>query len=150
MATSDNYTYGFDKPTAEVLRDYATQSPQSGNRFKPLALAYFWPPSGGIPAATTSATAMTVGAAQCYKATLSDFGDYTKSTDLYRVENMVPFVVGANGKPIGCVRNEYGSWTVVVEDCTTTTTTTTPVIAVPDPIGGGTTVGVDVGLGIGV
>lgn len=117
MATGDNYTYGFDKATAEALRDKASLSEQSGRRFIPLALAYFWAPSGGIPAATTSTTGLTAGAANCYKAVMTDFGVYEKSTDVYRVENIVPFVVGANQKPVGCVRNEYGCWTVVIEDC---------------------------------
>lgn len=149
MATQDNLTYGFDKPTAEVLRNKASESTQDGNRFVPLALAYFWPPIGGIPAATTTTASLLVGAAQCYKAIRTDFGNYTKGSDLYRVENMVPATVGANGKPIGCVRNEYGNWTVIVEDCTPATTTTVG-LSTLDPVGGGTTTGVDVGLGIGV
>lgn len=79
--------------------------------------AYFWPPTGGIPAATTSTTTLTVGAAECYVATMTSLGVYEKGTAQLRVENIVPFVVGANGKPIKATRNEYGCYTVDVEDC---------------------------------
>lgn len=81
------------------------------------ASAYFWPPSGGIPAATTSTTDLTAGAADCYVAVMTSEGVYEKGTATLRVENIVPFVVGANGLPIKATRNEYGCYTVDVEDC---------------------------------
>jgi hypothetical protein len=90
---------------------------------------YFWPPSGGIPAATSTSSTLAVGSALCYVAIQGTTGNYTKGTTTERVENEVSTIVGASGKPIGCVRNSYGSWTVVVEDCGASTSTdggTTP------------------------
>lgn len=81
------------------------------------ALEYFWPPEGGIPAATKTSTTMTVGAANCFRAVRTGLGTYEKSTDEQRIENIVAFVVGANGEPIAATKNSYGCYTVVVEDC---------------------------------
>lgn len=81
------------------------------------ALEYFWPPEGGIPAATKTSTTMTVGAANCYRAVRTGLGTYSKSTDQQRVENITSFAVGANGEPFAAVKNSYGCYTIGVEDC---------------------------------
>jgi len=88
-------------------------------------LQYFWPPSGGIPAATSTSSTLAVGSALCYVAIKGLTGNYVKGVTTSRVENEVSSIVGASGKPIGCVRNGYGSWTVVVEDCGASTSTGT-------------------------
>jgi hypothetical protein len=80
-----------------------------------------FPPSGGIPAASlSSGTNLRMGTAECFVATVSDFGStkqYTKETDVIRVYNTARRVVGANGKAIQIKLNIDGLWLVDVEDC---------------------------------
>lgn len=100
-------------------------------------LAYFYPPSGGVPASTynTSTDTLTVGSAVCTKARKLTTGVYERGSTTETIENMTSFVVGASGRPMACERNAYGRWTVVVEDCGST----------PSTGGGGTTPNPDVG-----
>lgn len=112
-------------------------------------LEYFWPPTGGIPAATNSTTSLVCGSAMCYRATKNSDGNYSKGTSTEMVENEVSTVVGASGKAMGCIRNAYGRYTVIVEDCEATTSTGGGGFN-HDPLGGGTTNGVDFSVSIGV
>ena len=100
-------------------------------------LAYFWPPSGGIPAATynTTTDTLSTGAAVCTRATKVATGVYEQGSSSDTVENITSFTVGASGRPMACARNAYGRWTVVVEDCG----------AAPSTGGGGPTPTPDVG-----
>ena len=112
---------------------------------------YFWPPSGGIPAAVSTSTTLAVGSAVCHVAIEDSEGNYTKGTPTERVENQVSTVVGASGKPIGCVRNSYGSWTVVVEDCGASTTPGTGgPTPQPDVGESGSSRSIDMGYTLGV
>ena len=116
------------------------------------ALAYFWPPSGGIPAATSTSSTLSVGSALCYVAIPGTTGNYTKGTTTERVENEVSTIVGASGKPIGCTRNSYGSWTVVVEDCGSSSSTGTGGPTPQPDVGekGSSSRSIDMGYSLGV
>lgn len=122
--------YGFDYDRAMVLKAVA-DTPRLVNQLHLKRRGtsggsggggrVVFPPSGGIPAATlSSGTDLRMGTAECFVATVSDFGStkqYTKGTDLIRVYNTARRVVGANGKAIQIKLNIDGLWLVDVEDC---------------------------------
>lgn len=116
-------------------------------------LAYFWPPSGGIPAATynTTTDTLSTGAAVCTRATKAATGVYEQGSSSDTVENITSFTVGASGRPMACARNAYGRWTVVVEDCGSTPSTgggTTPLPDVGEK--GSSSRSIDMGYSLGV
>jgi hypothetical protein len=127
---SDESTYGFSRADADSLitvigsrNDEHTDFTRRGGD---AAIRMAYPPTGGLPAATWSATTLklTPGQASCFFGTKVN-GQYEKSTTSVMVENPVGVVVGSNGKPIVIGKNTSGNWTVLVEDCSGTTTTTT-------------------------
>lgn len=117
-------------------------------RLSGVSLEYFWPPVGGIPAATGTSSNLAVGSATCYRATKTSPGNYSKNTQTAVVENEVSYAVGVSGKPIGCIANAYGTYTVIVEDCASTDLA--PGTVVNDPVSGGTSRGIDFGYTVNV
>lgn len=86
----------------------------------------------------------------CYVANEIAEGSYTKGTETERVENEVSYAIGVSGKPIGCVRNSYGSWTAVVEDCGATPSTGGGTTPLPDVGERGSSRSIDMGYSLGV
>lgn len=151
MSTAD-YTYGFSEPKAREIS--SGLGARSNDRFVgqvpgQVFLEYFWPPSGGIPAATNTTTGLTPGVAICYRATQSSVRSYGVGSLVATVENPVSAIVGLSGKAIGCIRNAYGTYTVIVEDCASSESVA-PGTVVNDPVSGGTSRGIDFGYTVNV
>lgn len=136
----DESTYGFNIADATALAamigSVESEIPETRVGGGGGSIAYFYPPSGGVPAATynTSTETLSTGSAVCTKASKTTTGIYTRGSTTSTVENITSFIVGASGRPMACALNTYGRWVVVVEDCGSSSTT-----------GGGTTPNPDVG-----
>ena len=61
------------------------------------------------------------------------------------------YAVGLAGKPIGCVKNAYGSYTVVIDDCGSGSSGgQTATGSSPDPISAGTIKSISLGYTLGI
>ncbi len=113
---------------------------------------YFWPPSGGIPAAVGTTSTLQTGVGLCFRARKTSDGRYERLTQTELVENEVGYIVGLSGKPIGCIKNIYGRYTVIIEDCSSSSGGGGPISnpPVPDPISANSSKSLSIGFTLGV
>lgn len=149
----DESTYGFSREDAESLvkiigsEDFETpiDRPSAGMQIK-----YAYPPSGGIPKASYSTTTkvMTPGTAICkFAEAVGESYDDTGAEVV--VENPVGSVVGISGKPLTIGFTAYGTWTVLVEDCTAAESSGGGTAPPADGGDGGSSDGIDLGYQMG-
>lgn len=113
-------------------------------------LEYFWPPSGGIGAATNTTSSLHTGVANCIRATKVSDGYYSPTSEYALVENAVGYTVGLSGKAMGCVKNKWGRWVVLLEDCSSNTISSNPANPNPDPVLPNSSKSVSEGFTLGV
>lgn len=152
----DESTYGFSKTDAESLIHIIGSDDYETDLIRPLigpTLKYAYPPTGGIPKATYNSTSkvMTPGTATCkFAEPAGESYDDTGSNVV--VENPVGAIVGASGKPLTIGLTSYGTWTVLVEDCTAVVPPSggdEPPADPGDPGDGSTSKGIDLGYRLG-
>lgn len=113
-------------------------------------LEYFWPPSGGIGSATNTTSSLHTGVANCIRATKVSDGHYAPTTEYGLVENAVGYTVGLSGKAMGCVKNKWGRWVVLLEDCSSNTLSGNPLVPNPDAVLPNSSKSISEGFNLGV